>query len=103
AGDEREVLRSNTVNLVVANDYTPDGRSLLYSGFVASRDGPANRDLSLLSPDRDTKPVPFARTEFNEGDGRFSPNGRWVAYVSEQSCANELYVRPGGRQLPRVA
>src|SRR5262249_30567739 len=39
------------------------------------------------------KPVPFVRTRFDEAQGRFSPNGRWIAYVSDQSGANEVYVR----------
>ena len=34
------------------------------------------------------------RTEFDEVDGQFSPDGRWVAYVSNQSGKNEVYVRP---------
>jgi len=33
------------------------------------------------------------QTGFNEEQGRFSPNGRWVAYVSNQSGLNEVYVR----------
>jgi Tol biopolymer transport system component len=38
-------------------------------------------------------PVPFVRTAFNEEQGRFSPNGRWVAYVSNKSGASEIYAR----------
>ena len=37
--------------------------------------------------------MPFVRTPFDEEQGRFSPNGRWIAYVSNQSGANEVYVR----------
>ena len=37
--------------------------------------------------------MPFVQTGFNEEQGRFSPNGRWVAYVSDQSGLNEVYVR----------
>jgi hypothetical protein len=40
-------------------------------------------------------PVPFVRDArgFNEDGGRFSPDGRWVAYVSDQSGLFEVYVR----------
>ena len=92
-GEEKELLRSATVSLVVANDWSPDGRLLLYSGYATSSTGVGNLDLGLLSPSRDSKPVPFARTGFNEEQGRFSPNGRWVAYISNQSGVNEIYVR----------
>jgi eukaryotic-like serine/threonine-protein kinase len=41
----------------------------------------------------DPKPVPFVRSGFTEEQGRFSPNGRWVAYVSNESGLDEVYVR----------
>ena len=42
----------------------------------------------------DRKPLPLLRTEFDELDGRFSPDGHWVAYVSNESGRYEVYVRP---------
>ncbi len=36
----------------------------------------------------------FFRTQFDETNARFSPDGRWVAYVSNESGRNEVYVRP---------
>ena len=47
----------------------------------------------MVLPGDDSKPVPFVQTGFNEEQGRFSPNGRWVAYVSNQSGLSEVYVR----------
>ena len=43
--------------------------------------------------DDEHKPRPFLRTPFNETDGRFSPDGRWIAYVSDESGRFEVYVR----------
>ena len=40
------------------------------------------------------KPFPFLRTEFVERDGKFSPDGRWAAYRSDESGRPEIYVRP---------
>jgi len=40
------------------------------------------------------KPYPFRQTNFNEGYGRFSPNGKWVAYCSDESGENKVYVVP---------
>ena len=43
---------------------------------------------------RASEPKPFLRTEFQEQNGRFSPDSRWVAYASNESGHNEIYVRP---------
>jgi Tol biopolymer transport system component len=40
------------------------------------------------------KAEPFLRTPFNEGAARFSPDGRWLAYVSDESGGFEIYVQP---------
>lgn len=48
----------------------------------------------MLPLQGDRKPLPLLSTEFDELDGRFSPDGRWVAYVSNESGRYEVYVRP---------
>ena len=42
----------------------------------------------------DRKPFPFLQTEFNETQAQLSPDGRWVAYNSDESGKSEVYVRP---------
>ena len=42
----------------------------------------------------DRKAQPFLGTPFNEGGARFSPDGRWLAYVSNESGRPEIYVQP---------
>ena len=42
----------------------------------------------------DRKPFPLPQTQFGEADGRISPDGRWVAYRSNESGRNEIYVAP---------
>jgi Tol biopolymer transport system component len=69
--------------------WSRDGRFLLYS----ARDPRTKADLWVLPLDGDKKPTPFLQTEFNEQDGRFSPDGHWVAYTSDESGRNEIYVR----------
>ena len=40
------------------------------------------------------KPVPWLNTSFTETGGQFSPDGRWVAYQSNESGGFEIYVQP---------
>jgi Tol biopolymer transport system component len=40
------------------------------------------------------KAQPFLQTPFNEGAGWFSPDGRWLAYISDETGSYEIYVRP---------
>jgi serine/threonine-protein kinase len=61
--------------------------------FVSVRVGQA-LDIWILPPDRKGKPTPWLETPFSEGAPTFSPDGRWLAYVSNDSGRNEIYVRP---------
>ena len=51
------------------------------------------RDIWVLRLS-DRKAQPFLRTKFNEGGEEFSPDGRWLAYVSNESGRPEIYVQP---------
>jgi eukaryotic-like serine/threonine-protein kinase len=42
----------------------------------------------------DRKALPFLQTPFDESTPRFSPDGRWLAYMSNESGRNEIYVQP---------
>ncbi|HVH29711.1 MAG TPA: protein kinase [Vicinamibacterales bacterium] len=83
----------------IPTDWSHDGRFLLY--FEANLKSGA--DLWALPLDGDRKPSPFFSTGFAELWGQFSPDGRWVAYQSNESGRPEIYVRPfpgpGGQWL----
>jgi hypothetical protein len=51
------------------------------------------QDLWMLPPGQDAKPVPLVEQEFDQTDGQLSADGRWLAYVSNESTSNEVFVR----------
>ena len=73
-------------------DWSRDGRYLLYQ--VDTPDG--GIDLWTF-PLVDRKPRPFLATQFQEIGAKFSPDGKWVAYASNESGAMEVYVTPFDR------
>jgi hypothetical protein len=99
AGSEDVVFSSNEDKS--AQDWSRDGKFLLYSVTMNGRRGffsGASHDLWVLpltpvNPSGN-QPEPYLKTEFNETQGRFSPDGRFVAYVSDASGRNEVYVQP---------
>src|SRR5208283_2173121 len=50
--------------------------------------------LWVISVDGKEEPHPFLQTEFSEDLARFSPDGHWVVYQSNEAGRNEIYVRP---------
>jgi Tol biopolymer transport system component len=69
-------------------DWSRDGRFLLYSETLAR-----GADLWVLPLEHEGTPFPFLATEFDETSASFSPDGRWVAYMSNESGRFEIYVR----------
>jgi serine/threonine-protein kinase len=67
--------------------WSPDGQILLFTRAAAEVD-----ILGLRIRDRTTQP--FVQTRFLEAAPQFSPDGRWVAYRSDESGRSEIYVRP---------
>jgi hypothetical protein len=83
--------------VVQTSDVSPDGQSLLFYAQMP----PANNDIFALPLRGDAKPVPIVQTEFLEMHPRFSPDGRWLTYVSSATGRQEVYVQPfpsGARQ-----
>jgi len=71
-------------------DWSADGRFLLYDELGTN----GTSDLWALPLEGDRKPFEVVRTDFDEGLGQFSPDGRWVAYQSDRTGRVEVYVRP---------
>jgi serine/threonine protein kinase len=83
-----ELLKAGGINLI-ATDWSPDGKFIVYSDYSDT----TNEDLWLLPLEGDRKPILFLQTPFNESDGHFSPDGRWMAYMSNESGRDEVYVQ----------
>jgi Tol biopolymer transport system component len=89
-GSEEQLLDSR--DTLAAQDWSPDGSAMLYS--MQSNDLTSQAlDLWILPLTGDKKPIPFVTTPFVEGRGQFSPDGKWVAYTSNESGRNEVYVQ----------
>jgi hypothetical protein len=71
------------------HSWSPDGQLL---AFIEVNPTTGIDILMLRLSDR--KVQPFIRTPFNEGAARFSPDGHWLAYISDESGRNEIYVQP---------
>jgi Tol biopolymer transport system component len=93
AGKE-QVLVATTSDAKFPNDWSRDGRFLLYT----QQDARTNADLWVLpltaSGTPSGTPAPFANTEFSESAGQFSPDTHWIAYASDESGRSEIYVQP---------
>ncbi len=106
-GSERPLYEAP--GLQQPEDTSRDGRWLAYLQEVAS----TVWNIWLLPLQGELKPMPWHRTRFSESSPRFSPDGRWIAYESDESGDPEIYVAltegggekrrisPGGGRRPR--
>jgi eukaryotic-like serine/threonine-protein kinase len=95
---EIEPLTERIEDAQFPNSWSPDGKTILYTVAYTADRGPkrklASTDLWLVSPgDRRSARLWF-ESPFRETGGAFSPDGRWIAYVSDESGVQEVYVRP---------
>ena len=68
--------------------WSPDGQRIAHYTIDPKTGG----DIWLLPVTGDRRPVPFIQTSFAEHHARISPDGRWMAYVSNESGRDEVYV-----------
>jgi len=82
-----------------ASDWSSDGKYLLFE----TTDSKPNFDIWALAMTGDRKPFPVVQTTFQEKDAQFSPDGKWIAYESNETGRFEIYLRAfpnGGRAVP---
>ena len=87
-GTEEQLLQSDMYT--APGSWSSDGKWIAYD--VQDPTGPD--DLWILPTSGDRKPFVFLKTSFEEFNGRFSPDAKWIGYISNASGKNEVYVRP---------
>jgi serine/threonine-protein kinase len=91
AGSAEQLTQST--KSVIPSSVSPDGSR------VVLREGTRTYDLALLQLFKERRTEPLVRTAFTELNAEISPDGRWLAYESNESGQREVYVRP----FPNVA
>ena len=82
-----------------AGSFSPDGKVVAFQRQMA----PAQFDIFMLPLEGDDRtPQPFVATPVPEAWPAFSPDGRWVAYESNDLGSREIYVRPYPELVPRI-
>ena len=86
-----ENLGIDTLNFESGADWSPDGSYVLYAyGKPMSN----RSNLWIMKTGGKHERSPFHQSTFNEFGGRISRDGKWIAYVSDESGENEIYLRP---------
>ena len=91
-GSGTEVMLFGSKLAVRPMSWSPDGKILAFEDI-----GPATgTDIKLLTfpSEGKTSVRDFAATSFNEREPTFSPDGRWIAYTSDESGGFDVYVQP---------
>jgi Tol biopolymer transport system component len=97
-GSQRKVLLQ-TKKFVYPSDWSGDGESILYTDLQPNKIG-----IYALRPS-DHRVTPVVRSQYMDVAGRFSPDGKWVAYASYESGTFEVYVQrfPEGGSKTRIS
>jgi len=87
-GNDELLLTASTMPMDLSND----DNDLIYGALDSGL--PFHYDLWRLALSGDRKPMPLLRTQFNETQAQLSPDGKWIAYVSNDTGRNEITVSP---------
>ena len=87
-GEAERLIEPGKLEFPAPLSWSPDGKSLMLTS-----PGPNGSDDLWLLPADGGEPEPYLASPFDEVDGHFSPDGRWIAYRSNETGGSEIYVR----------
>jgi serine/threonine protein kinase len=90
---EQVLLRPEPGKQMFPFDWSRDGRSIVVQQ-LQSTPGTDLGDVWVVPRSEDQKPFPYLATLFSEGEPALSPDGRWLAYVSNESRSSQVVVQP---------
>jgi DNA-binding SARP family transcriptional activator/dipeptidyl aminopeptidase/acylaminoacyl peptidase len=90
-GGTEAVLQLHKESNLYNARWSPDQKWLIFQTDIKSA---GNGDILGIRPGIDTAPVPVVATKFTEISPVLSPNGRWLAYISNETGEDEIYVVP---------
>ena len=85
---EKEELLDSNPRVVNAHAWSPDGRNLLYLVLDQETKG----DIWIVPLGTDRRPRPLLNAAFNELYPQISPDGRWLAYTSDETGSFEVWI-----------
>ena len=89
SGTPEPLLTDEMLTILVPYDWSPDGETL----FLTAAGGETGRDIGMVSADGSGTWEPLAQTPATEQSPALSPDGRWLAYASNESGRYEVYVQ----------
>ena len=94
SGDSEPLVRTEKVgDTMVPHSWSPDGNTLVFQS-LSSTEAEVRSDLWIMTLEGDRNPRPLMATAALEAGAALSPDGRWLAYKSNESGRYEIYVQP---------
>lgn len=84
-------VQVNTVTAFSPYFFSPSGQELVFRSQTTTSSG---NDIAMLSLNTEAEPVGLLQEAYTERNAELSPDGRWMAYQSNESGSFEIYVRP---------
>ena len=89
-GGRSQPIRGSSSVGDIPNSISPDGKTVVFTRQDAETSG----DIYTVSLNDGSPPRPVVKTPAYEGGAQFSPDGRWLAYASNDSGQFQVYLRP---------